>query len=97
MRMEQEITLRDTVTAPNANGTATATNTDKAVFADKKSVRQSEFYAAQSAGVRADVVFVVKSDEYDGQMLVVYDGVVYKVSRTFQNGRGRVELTCTKR
>jgi len=97
MRMEHQITLRDTTTAPNSTGGITATNTDTVVYADIKSVRRSEFYAAQSAGVRADIVFRVNSDDYSDKMYVVYESVTYKVSRAYQTGLGRVELTCTKR
>lgn len=96
MRMIDVITLRDTTTAPSANGLATLTNVDKLVYADIQSVKRQEYYAAQAAGARADVVFVVNSDEYTGQMTVLYGTDIYKVSRTYQD-RGRVELTCTKR
>lgn len=97
MRMEYLITLRSTTTAPDANGVATATNVDTSVYADKKSVKRTEFYAAQSAGVRADVVFIVNADDYTDQMIVVDGSTTYKVSRAYQIGQGRVELTCTRR
>ena len=97
MRMDKTIKLRATSTAPDANGIATTTNTDVSVFADKKSVKRTEFYSAQSAGVRADTIFVVNADNYTGQMLVVDGGTVYKVSRAYQIGLGKVELTCTRR
>lgn len=98
MRMEYEITLRSTTTAPDSNGIATQTNTDTTVYADIRSVKRTEFYAAQAAGVRADITFIVNGDEYGGQMFVVYGGVTYKVSRSYQPpGTSRVELTCTRR
>jgi SPP1 family predicted phage head-tail adaptor len=95
--MDREVTLRNTTTAPNSNGVATATNTDTTVFAERKSVKRSEFYAAQSAGVKADIVYVVNADDYDNQMILIDGGTTYKVSRAYQIGLGRVELTCTKR
>lgn len=97
MRMDKEIILRDTVTAPDSVGGITTTNTDKTVYADKLSVKRTEHYAAQAAGVRADIVFRVNADEYADQAFVVYNGVTYKVSRVYHPGLGRVELTCTKR
>ena len=96
MRMLETIMLRDTTTAPDANGVATKTNVDRVVYADVLSVKRSEFYAAQSAGVRADILFRVNEDEYSGEMTVVYDSVLYKVSRMYTD-KGRVELTCTRR
>lgn len=97
MRMEYEVTLRDTTTAPSATGAAVQTNTDTKVYADKKSVKRTEYYAAQAAGARADTLFTVNADDYAGQMYVVYGGVTYKVTRAYQTGLGRVDLTCTKR
>jgi SPP1 family predicted phage head-tail adaptor len=96
MRMIDVITLRDTTTASDANGAATLTNADKLVYADIQSVKRQEFYAAQAAGVRADILFRVNEDEYSGEMTVLYDSVAYKVSRMYTD-KGRVELTCTRR
>jgi SPP1 family predicted phage head-tail adaptor len=95
--MDKTITLRSTATAPDANGVAITTNTDTQVYAERKSVKRTEFYAAQAAGVRADIAYVVNADDYGGQMLVVDGATVYKVTRTYQVGLGRVELTCTRR
>lgn len=97
MRMDRSITLRDTTTAPNSEGAVTTTNTDTTVYADIKSVKRTEFYQASAAGVRADYSFIVNADEYAGQMLVLLDGVTYKVVRAYQTGLGRVELTCARR
>ena len=94
--MLEVITLRDTTTTHDANGAAALTNTDKLVYADIQSVKRAEHYAAQAAGMRADLVFVVNAEEYAGQMTVVFGADIYKVTRTYQD-RGRVELTCTKR
>jgi SPP1 family predicted phage head-tail adaptor len=96
MRMIEVITLRDTTTAPDANGLATTTNVDKLVYAELQSVKRAEFYAAQAAGAKVDAVFIVNADEYTGQMTVIHGTDTYKVTRTYQD-RGRVELTCTKR
>ena len=97
MRMVHEITLRGTSTSSSATGYATQTPTDKTVFADKASIRRAEFYAADANGDNLDIAFIVHADEYDGQTEVVYDGVNYKVVRSYQRGLGRVELNCQRR
>lgn len=97
MRMVHEITLRGTSTTSSATGYATQTPTDVTVFADKVSIKRSEFYAADANGDTLDIAFVVHADEYDGQTEVVYGSVTYKVVRTYQRGLGRVELNCQRR
>lgn len=95
--MAEEIILRDTVTGADANGAVTMTNTDKTVFAEKQSVKRQEWYASQAAGIKADTVYIVNADEYTDQMTVLSGSTVYKVTRAYQTGRGRVELTCARR
>ena len=67
------------------------------VWADRKSVSRQEFYQAQQAGVRADVVFVVNALDYAEQSIVRVGGVYYDVSRSYQTELDKIELTCTKR
>lgn len=67
------------------------------VWADRKSVSRQEFYQAQQAGVRADVVFVVNALDYAEQSLVRVGSVYYDVTRSYQTELDKIELTCTKR
>ena len=97
MRMDEQVTLRSTTTDADANGAVITTIVDKVVYAEKQSVKRQEWYASQAAGIKADVVFVVNADDYTDQMTVLHNGVVYKVTRAYQIGRGRVELTCARR
>jgi len=97
MRMSEELKLIDTVTTVNSVGIPVETDTVTTVFADKKSVKRQEYYAANAAGSRADVTFVVNADDYADQMRVEHNGIRYEVKRAYQIGLGRVELTCAKR
>lgn len=67
------------------------------VWADRKSVNRSEFYAATQAGMKADVVFTVNAIDYQEQSMVRVGEVLYDVVRTYQKELDHVELTCTKR
>lgn len=96
MRMEHLITLRATTTAPNSTGLAVETATDTTAYADIRSVKRAEYYAANAAGNSVDQVFVVNADDYAGQMQVVHNSVTYNVIRAYQVGLGRVELNCSK-
>ena len=96
MRMIDELTLRSVITSANDKGFKVETAASNIVFASVKSVKRSEFYGAQAAGVTVDVVFEINTDEYNGQTEVEHDFVRYDVTRTYQSGRGRTELVCTK-
>lgn len=80
----------------NANGYPEDTETSTQVFANVKSVRQSEFYDALRAGLNPTITFEVFSPDYDGQKYIEYDGVRYKVERCYINSGETAELTCSE-
>jgi SPP1 family predicted phage head-tail adaptor len=65
------------------------------VFADKKSIRQSEFYAAQSSGLKPEVMFVVWSLDYQGEEHFRHNNRKYKVVRTFETNNEQMEIVGT--
>lgn len=70
------------------------------VLADKSSVRQSEHYQAQASGVstlKPEIVFLVRSFEYKGETLLLYENKKYKIMRTYNKEDGVTELICTSR
>lgn len=74
------------------------TLTAREVWADAQSVKRSEFYAAQNAGVRVDVVFAVRVEDYAGEVEVEHAGVIYDVVRSYKKGgSGTVEINCARR
>ncbi|MFY9173169.1 MAG: phage head closure protein [Petrimonas mucosa] len=60
------------------------------VFANKKSVRQSEFYQAAATGLRPELVFEVHSFEFDNDEKVRYpagdEGAEYSIIRAYDKG-----------
>ena len=54
------------------------------VFAEKKSVRQSEFYQAANQGLKPNIVFEIYAEEFNDAELVKYDGQDYSIIRTYQ-------------
>ena len=56
------------------------------VYANKKSVRQSENYQAAAAGLKPELVFVIHSFEYDNQKKIGYDNKEYTVIRAYDTG-----------
>lgn len=53
------------------------------VFANKKSVRQSEFYQAAGVGLKPELVFEIKSFEYSDNRYVKHEGKLYNILRTY--------------
>ena len=97
MRMDEQLVLVDTVTTVNGVGIPVLSETKTTVWADKLSAKRAEYYAANSAGIRVDIVFSVNADDYSGQTEAEWNSVKYSVVRSYAVGRGRVELTCALR
>lgn len=64
------------------------------VFANKKSVRQSEFYQAAVVGLRPELIFEVRSMEFSNDEKVRYGNKEYSIIRTYDKGEV-TELTVT--
>lgn len=64
------------------------------VYANRKSVRQSEFYQAAMTDLRPEIMFEIRSAEYEGEPKVRFEGRDYSVIRTYDNGE-ITELICS--
>lgn len=63
------------------------------VFANKVSIKQKEHYDANKLGLRPEVAFEIRVEEYDGQSVVKWKDKKYYLIRTFDNQKnGTVEL-----
>ncbi len=62
------------------------------VYANKRSVRQSEYYEAANLGLKPELVFEVNSFEYDVHEKIQYDGKTFEILRAYEKGE-IVELT----
>lgn len=68
--------------------------TSRQVFANKKSIRQTEFYQAMATGLRPEVMFEVRSIEYNGEPKLSYNGKTYNIIRTYDKNGEIIELVC---
>lgn len=64
------------------------------VLANKKSVRQSEFYEARNLGLKPELVFEVHSFEFNNCEKVKHDNKEYDIVRVYDKGE-ITELTVT--
>lgn len=68
--------------------------TYRKVYANKKSVRQSEFYQGASAGLKPELVFEIRAVEFRNEEYVRFNGKMYTIVRMYENGEN-IELTVT--
>lgn len=70
--------------------------TSREVFANKRSIRQSEFYQAAVTSFRPDLMFEVRSGEYEDETRLRHEGTVYRIFRTYSKNGEITELYCER-
>ena len=67
--------------------------TYRKVFADKQSVRQNEYYEAKQIGLKPELMFVIRSSEFNNEERIKYNLKEYEILRTYDKGE-TIELVC---
>lgn len=80
----------------DGGGGLTETETSRQVFANRKSVRSSEFYQAAAAGLKPEIVFEIRAVEYQDEPRLSYAGKVYQIIRTYSKDGELLELVCSR-
>ncbi|WLR53554.1 phage head closure protein [Mesobacillus subterraneus] len=62
------------------------------VFCKKKSVPQNEFFQAGLNDIKASIVIIVHTLDYQEEESVKYDGKVYRIYRSYERKDGKTEL-----
>ena len=80
---------------PAAHGVFdTVTKTARTVYCTVRSVGRTEMYHAMSAGLQPEYIFeLAHFFEYQGEKLVEYQGVEYRVIRTYVTDTDTIEIT----
>lgn len=65
------------------------------VFANKLSVRSSEYWQAKNAGVQLSVQYEVRAIEYNNEERLAVNGDKYTIERTYNQGE-TTELICKR-
>jgi SPP1 family predicted phage head-tail adaptor len=97
MMWREVIELVELVSVPDGVGGFTQTEIARQVFADKKSVRSTEFYQAHAVGLKPEISFVIRQIDYSGESRVRFSEKLYDVIRTHSKNGELLELTCAKR
>jgi SPP1 family predicted phage head-tail adaptor len=64
------------------------------VFADKQSVKQSEFYQAMAVGLKPELTFIIRIIEYNNEPMLEFNLKTYDVIRTYEKNGEFLELIC---
>lgn len=92
--------IKETFTTDSL-GDPVATRTQRSVFADLRSITQSEFYQASAQGFKPEIKFVLADfAEYDGEQIISYipycgTELEYRVIRTFRSNN-ELEIVCKR-
>jgi SPP1 family predicted phage head-tail adaptor len=78
----------------NDMGDIIETPVEREVFADKQSIRQSEFYQAAATGLRPELMFVVRSIDYNQEPKLKHGDKTYTIIRTYDKDGELTELIC---
>lgn len=95
MMWRDVITLQAESMTINEYGDRVFDKTQVSVFANKKSIRQSEFYQAFASGLKPELMFEVRSVDYEGQPTLVHDLKEYVIIRTYSQNGEITELVCS--
>lgn len=90
------IELISTCLYVDENGFEIQAERKREIFADKKSVRSSEFYQAQSQGFKLSIMFNIKPYEYDNEEYLIFENQKYKIERTYEKDSENLEIVCSK-
>ena len=97
MLFRDVIDLIDVVTGQNAQGQFTESETTTSnIFANVKSVRQSEFYQALASNLRPEIAFEIRTVDYSEQKRLSYNSNKYEIIRTYSKNQEITELICQK-
>ena len=94
MLFKEIIKLISVTVTENDMGDIIEAPVEREVFADKQSIRQSEFYQAAATGLRPELMFVVRSIDYEGEAKLKYNGKEYSIIRTYDKDGELIELIC---
>lgn len=96
------ITLKKETNTVNEYGDTVRIFTDRQVFAQVKSISQSEFYQAQAVGLKPEIKFLIADfADYQGEKILSYkpfgedEAEDYTVLRTYRN-KINLEIVCKR-
>jgi SPP1 family predicted phage head-tail adaptor len=78
----------------NNMGDSLSVEVKRQIFANKKSIRQSEFYQAAANGLKPELMFEIRYLDYQEEQKIEYNNKSYNVIRSFTKNDEIIELIC---
>ena len=95
------IKLQSTTTSVNKYGDTVSIVTTRSIFAEERSIGQSEFYQAMATGLKPEIKFVIADFlDYQGEKTLLYTPYggteeEYTILRTYRNNNN-LEIVCKR-
>lgn len=86
------ITLISTAYSKNADGALEEMEETRDVFCSVRSVGRADFFAAAQIGHSLSYVFRTHPSNYQGELVLEYEGTRYGITRTYTAGPDVLEL-----
>lgn len=90
--MDTVIKLVSTTFSEDSRKQTIAIETDREVFAKRKSISSKEFFQASERGLKPQLVVEVRAFEYNGEEVAIVDGKRYTIYRSYTNANEFIEL-----
>ena len=68
------------------NGEVITSYTSVKRYVNRLSIRQNEYYDAMNTGLKPELMFEIRTLEYNGQTVLKYNNIDYSVIRTYDKG-----------
>lgn len=94
MNWRDTIKLISITYTTNDMGNTIPNKTENEVFANRKSVRMQEFYQAAAHGLKPELMFEVRTHDYDGEDELEFDQKDYDIIRAYDKNGEITELIC---
>lgn len=99
---DSAITLKKETNTVNEYGDTVQTFTERTIFAEVKSIGQTEFYQAQAVGLKPEIKFVIADfADYQGEKILSYKpfgasaAEDYTILRTYRT-KINLEIVCKR-
>ena len=96
MTYDNELTLISATITYDDIGNPIETPIETVVLCNVKSIGRTEFYNAAANGLKPNLIFLIHKYEYNGENLIEFEDIKYKVIKTYSTGIEEIELTCEK-
>ena len=95
MRADVIDLIKETASAHGVH--ESVTETARTVYCTVQSVTRSEYYNALNQGIQPEYVFrLALAEDYEGERVVRYKGLKYRVIRTYRTADDGIEITCER-